>query len=111
MAKLYILKILLCFSLLFSVSPKAGLAEVASTKVEKVFPNPASDYLFFRTDSSEKLEFEIYSLIGNKQNISFQETEKGLFRFNVEHLQPGSYFLSALNKKENRKSSYRFQKK
>jgi len=111
MAKLYILKILICFLLLTPGAAKAGLVIEPPVAEVKIFPNPAQEHLYYKTESTSAVEFEIYSLIGNKQVFRVQKTEEGLYRLEIGHLQPGTYFLSSSEKDENQKFSFRFHKK
>ncbi|MBS9524117.1 T9SS type A sorting domain-containing protein [Litoribacter ruber] len=108
MVKIYILNLLLIFTLSSNLTASSS---GDSFLPDKVYPNPASDYIYFQTDSVDrKFEFEIYSLIGNKQNYFIQIPEKGLYRFEIVQLQPGPYFLSVTDRETQEKQTFRFHK-
>ncbi|WP_143962206.1 T9SS type A sorting domain-containing protein [Litoribacter populi] len=110
MVKIYFLKFFLIFTFAISTSLFASLDDKTFSH-DKVYPNPATDFIYFQTDSLDrKFEFEIYSLIGNKQNYYLQIPEKGLYRFEINRLQPGPYFLSVTDKDTQEKKTFRFHK-
>jgi hypothetical protein len=64
------------------------------TKVE-VFPNPAVDNVFVRIESHEfdKVDFELFNIIGTSMKIDIEEIEKDYFRIGLKELPTGYYLL------------------
>jgi hypothetical protein len=67
---------------------------IQKTKVE-VFPNPAIDNVFVRIESTEfeKVDFELFNIIGTSMKIDIEELEKDYFRIGIKELPAGYYLL------------------
>lgn len=64
------------------------------TKVD-VFPNPAIENVFVRIESTEfeKVDFELFNIIGTTMKIEIEEIEKDYFRIGIKELPAGYYLL------------------
>jgi hypothetical protein len=64
------------------------------SKVE-VFPNPAIDNVFVRIASPEfeKVDFELFNIIGTTMKIEIEEIERDYFRIGIKDLPSGYYLL------------------
>ena len=60
-----------------------------------VFPNPAIENVFVRIESPEfeKVEFELFNIIGTTMKIDIEEIEKDYFRIGIKELPAGYYLL------------------
>lgn len=82
-----------------------GVAEVASTGVLTVYPNPASTELQLRTASGAPVNVQVYDLLGN---LVLEQASTS--QLHVANLAPGSYILRATDNKGNTISHVRFVK-
>ena len=67
---------------------------ILKNKIE-IYPNPAVDNIFVRIDNSEleKVEFELFNIIGNSLDIKPEEISKNNYRISVDEFPPGYYLL------------------
>ncbi len=67
---------------------------VLKNKIE-IYPNPAVENLFIKIENSEleKVEFELFNIIGNSLDIKPEEITKGTFKIKVEEFPAGYYLL------------------
>lgn len=73
-----------------------GIDESISRSVDiKISPNPTSDYFTIEPDAD--VSVEVYSLLGQKQNIKLIENNQ----FDISHLSNGVYMVKVLDKNSN----------
>ena len=100
--KLIILTFILVLATLsYGVAQDIGLESRLSTssltvknKIE-VYPNPAVEFLIVQISNSEmeNVEFEMYSLIGNKIVIKPEQIGTDKYRISVKDFSSGYYFI------------------
>lgn len=63
-------------------------------KIE-IYPNPAVENIFVKIENSElqKVEFELFNIIGNSLSIKPEEISKNNFKINVDEFPAGYYLL------------------
>lgn len=74
------------------------IAVHTGAKEALLFPNPASDQIFFSidlSDESELLNLEIQDMMNVKKEIDFVSTGSGNYTINTSNLTPGLYVLTA----------------
>jgi hypothetical protein len=61
----------------------------------ELYPNPTSDFLnvTVKKQDLEKVEFEMYNIIGNSLNIEIEEVSSHSYKINVKDFNPGYYLL------------------
>ncbi|MGB3466352.1 MAG: T9SS type A sorting domain-containing protein [Cyclobacteriaceae bacterium] len=81
------------------------------TNVE-VYPNPAVEFLIVQiSDSSlENVEFEMYSLIGNKVKIQPEQIGNDKYKISVKDFSSGYYFLRITDEKTRFEKAKKFLK-
>lgn len=62
-----------------------------------LFPNPATNRLTIRTETSDPINIRIFSLCGSEQFVEWQYTQPGNFEANTELLSPGLYIVQLLS--------------
>jgi hypothetical protein len=67
---------------------------IEKNKIE-IYPNPAAENIFVKIENSElqKVEFELFNIIGNSLNINPEEISKNNFKINVDEFPAGYYLL------------------
>ena len=67
---------------------------VLKNKIE-IYPNPAVENIFIKIENSEleKVEFELFNIIGNSLDIEPEEISKNTFKINVEEFPAGYYLI------------------
>ena len=60
-----------------------------------IYPNPAMKDIFIKIENSEleKVEFELYNIIGTSLKFEKEEITRNHFKFSVEEFPPGYYLL------------------
>lgn len=60
-----------------------------------VYPNPAVENIYIKIENSnlEKVEFELFNIIGNSLDIQPEEISKNNFKIKVEEFPAGYYLL------------------
>ena len=63
-------------------------------KIE-IYPNPAVESIFVKIENSDlqKVEFEMFNIIGNSLNINPEEISSNNFKINVDEFPAGYYLL------------------
>ena len=79
-------------ALTLSLSSTIGLAE-RTTAQFSLYPNPASDQLNLRYESSDELQFEIYALSGQLLIETTLSPERKYI--DISQLSPGTYFIKS----------------
>lgn len=72
-----------------------GIEDIQEKKLEKVFPNPARDYIIYQTNRNLSIqEIRILDIIG-KVVLVVQKPElsNGQVKINIENLNKGMYFI------------------
>jgi hypothetical protein len=61
----------------------------------EIYPNPAVNNIFIKIENSEleKVEFELYNIIGTSLKFQSEEITHNHFKFSVEEYPPGYYLL------------------
>jgi hypothetical protein len=61
----------------------------------EIYPNPAVENIFIKIENSEleKVEFELFNIIGNSLDIEPEEITKNHFKIKVEEFPAGYYLL------------------
>lgn len=72
----------------FTTSDNLGLNDNKFHNL-KMFPNPASDYLNFTTNSSENIDIHIFDMLG--KSVLYLENVRN--SVNISRLKPGVYFV------------------
>ena len=77
-----------------------GLSYFQNDRIElknqiEVYPNPAAKNIFIKIENSEleKVEFELYNIIGTSLKFECEEITKNHFKIGVEEFPPGYYLL------------------
>ena len=80
-------------------------------KIE-VYPNPAVEFLIVQISNSEmkNVEFEMYSLIGNKVVIKPEQIGTDKYRISVKDFSSGYYFLLVKDEKKRFEKALKFLK-
>lgn len=80
-------------------------------KIE-VYPNPAVEFLIVQISNSEmdNVEFEMYSLIGNKVVIKPEQVGSNKYRISVKDFSSGYYFLLVKDDKKRFEKALKFLK-
>jgi len=67
---------------------------IEKNKIE-VYPNPAVENIYIKIENSdlEKVEFELFNIIGNSLAIQPEEITKNNFKIKVEEFPAGYYLL------------------
>lgn len=67
---------------------------IQKNKIE-VYPNPAIENIYIKIENSEleKVEFELFNIIGNSLDIQPEEISKNNFKIKVEEFPAGYYLL------------------
>lgn len=67
---------------------------IERNKIE-IFPNPAVEHIFVKIENSElqKVEFELFNIIGNSLDIKPEEISRNTYKINVEEYPAGYYLL------------------
>jgi len=67
---------------------------IQKNKIE-IYPNPAVENIFVKIENSEldKVEFELFNIIGNSLDIEPEEISKNHFKIKVEEFPAGYYLL------------------
>ena len=103
--------ILLLFFLCFSIFSYSQKKE--KTDSFDVYPNPAFEYInikFSKDSTIDRETVSIHSLIGNKVNITAENSDENLIRISLRELNSGYYFISVTNKSNNRREVVKFLK-
>jgi len=60
-----------------------------------VYPNPAVKHIFIKIGNAdlEKVEFELYNIIGTSLKFETEEIGQNHYKFSVEEFPPGYYLL------------------
>ncbi|MEL6562464.1 MAG: T9SS type A sorting domain-containing protein [Bacteroidota bacterium] len=80
-------------------------------KIE-VYPNPAVEFLIVQISNSEmeNVEFEMYSLIGNKIVIKPEQIGTDKYRISVKDFSSGYYFILVKDEKKRFEKALKFLK-
>lgn len=78
--------------LINSVSETLGVNTLVATPL-RIFPNPVKDYIYLLSDNSEKLNVEIYNMVG----VLVKRVNVVDGKIDVNNLAPGCYMLKAAN--------------
>lgn len=80
-------------------------------KIE-VYPNPAVEFLIVQISNSEmeNVEFEMYSLIGNKVIIKPEQIGTDKYRISVKDFSSGYYFILVKDEKKRFEKALKFLK-
>ena len=89
------------FSSVITVEPTVGIAELTQGTI-KVFPNPAADLLYLKSDQTIK-EARIMSLLGGELLSSLNKTNNSI---SLTHLPAGSYFLQIITQNNHRQITH-----
>jgi hypothetical protein len=67
---------------------------IQKNKIE-VYPNPAVENIYVKIENSEleKVEFELFNIIGNSLGIQPEEISKNNFKIKIEEFPAGYYLL------------------
>jgi hypothetical protein len=80
-----------------------GTSEVKQESAVGIYPNPTSDYVYFKS-KSKITKADVYDMAGRKLNVELDHE-----RLNVKDLQPGTYIIAS--ESENKKSTHKLIKK
>jgi len=77
-----------------------------------LYPNPTTDYLTIKSkaDDFQEVEFEIYSLIGNKVQLKVEKVDDSEYRIPVKEYASGQYILIIKDKSTRYRRAFKFQK-
>ncbi len=78
----------------------------------QLYPNPSVDFLNIKSegDSFSSVEFEIFSLIGNKVQLKAQKIDETHYRIPVSQYAAGQYILVIKDKSTRYRRAFKFQK-
>lgn len=71
--------------------PNVGISNLEEVIQVSVFPNPANTHITIETNNNEKLEYRIYSLLGEKVMEGIIDTPS--FAVDLTELQPNPYII------------------
>lgn len=72
---------------------ETGINENVVNDFVQIYPNPSSDKIFFKLNSSENVVVEVYDITGMRINLDVLETAANLFEAGISDLPDGIYFL------------------
>jgi plastocyanin len=77
------------------VNAITGIEDFQEKKLEKVYPNPAGDYIIYQTNRNLSIqEIRILDIIGKVVLVVYKpELSNGQVRINIENLNKGMYFI------------------
>ncbi|MFC2125468.1 T9SS type A sorting domain-containing protein [Bacteroidota bacterium] len=77
-----------------------------------VYPNPAVKNIFVKIENSEleKVEFELYNIIGTSLQFEKEEITRNHFKFSVEEFPPGYYLLIIKDPIQRFNKAFKFHK-
>ncbi len=77
-----------------------------------IYPNPATEFITIRSELSdfENVEFEIFSLIGNKVTHKVEKVSEAEYRIPVREYASGHYLLIIKDSKASYRRAFKFQK-
>jgi hypothetical protein len=87
------------------------IKEMAETHPLQCYPNPATDYIYIKTgiETNSQIFLQVYDI--NGKLIRREKTNTGeLLKVNVQHLSPGTYFISLINNSYEIIGSIKFNK-
>ena len=95
-----------------SLEPLAQ-ATLDQENVIELFPNPAVDFLTVKILNSklQNVELELYSILGNRVNVSSEAMAGDQYRLDVQDLDSGYYLLVILDKETRFRETYKFLKR
>lgn len=117
--KLIILTLILAFAGLsqataqdISLENRMANSSLSLKNKVTVYPNPAVEFLIVEIGNSDlnAVQFEMYSLIGNKVTIQPQEIGQGKYKISVEGFTSGYYFLRIKDEKNRFEKALKFLK-
>ena len=116
MVKRYFIGLILLLSISATASyAQSGFNSSALEGVNEVefYPNPAVEYLSVTIQNSNlsQVELEVFSILGNKLNVTAENMGGDRYRFNVQDLEPGYYLLVVRDNNTRFRETYKFLKK
>lgn len=93
-------------------SPALAKKTLTVTNHIELYPNPVAEHLNISIENStfDKVEFEVYNIIGNSLNIKVEETGANSYRINLKELNAGYYLLVIKDPVKRLNKSVKFQK-
>jgi len=81
---------------IYKISDPSGIAESAANSAIGLFPNPATDYLYIRTTSSENASpLEVYNISGQKIDEYMLSKGQNLLSVSLKKYIGGLYFIKS----------------
>jgi hypothetical protein len=92
--------------------PKLNTKSLQIETSVEVYPNPASDFINITLKNSklEKVEIEMYNIIGNKVDFEMEQVNSYNYKANVKNLQSGYYLLVIKDQVNRFNKAYKFRK-
>ena len=83
----------------------------AKLKID-VYPNPAIENVFIRIESEEpqKIEFELYNIIGASLKIEPEQIEQNYFKIGIKELPAGYYLLMVMDPSQHYNQAFKIHK-
>jgi len=77
------------------------------------YPNPTVDFLSVTIKNSElnNVQLELFSILGNKLNVTAESMGNDRYRFDVQNLDAGYYLLVVRDPASRFRETYKFLKK
>jgi hypothetical protein len=99
-------------AMVFGQSKDESFAANDPVKSVQVYPNPTSDFLNvkFETSIAKKAVFKIHNIIGNEISVDAEVIDDFEVRFKVKDLHEGYYILAVQNAQSGAKYTYKFLK-
>lgn len=93
-------------------SPTFAHKELSSKNIIELYPNPVTEFVTVNIKNStfDKVEFELYNIIGNKLNVQVEETGYHRYKLNLKELNSGYYLLIIKDPGKKLNKSFKFQK-
>lgn len=79
----------------YTIDYAIGINEYDNSALSTVYPNPANDQISIRMNTLiEKASFEVYSLVGNRVEVSQISSNNGVVKIDISSLPNGVYMLT-----------------
>ncbi len=93
-------------------APTVSQKDIITINHVNLYPNPVADFLNVKIENStlEKVEFELYNIIGNNLSVKVEELDESSFKLDIKDLNPGYYLVVIKDPLKRFNKSYKFQK-
>ncbi|HAA16003.1 MAG TPA: hypothetical protein DCE41_31585 [Cytophagales bacterium] len=111
----FILLLSICSTATYAQSSFNGASNIPFDGVNQIefYPNPAVEFLSVTIKNSNlnNVQLELFSILGNKLNVSAEAMGGDRYRFDVQNLDAGYYLLVVRDPVTRFRETYKFLKK